>query len=78
MRQALKAGYFSFDSVRLSSNDVDFPIDIIAYEKNSFHIKENRYEQQKLQQVSAGLNEKLKHYLDDMPGAWMDKMFCKL
>ncbi len=78
MRQALKAGYLSFDSVRVSSNDVEFPIDIVTYSKNSFHITENRYQQNELQQVSAEWNEKLKHYLDEMPGAWMDKIFPQL
>lgn len=77
MRQALKAGYLSFDSVRVSSNDVEFPIDIVTYEKNSYHITENRYEYQDLQQVSADWNEKLKHYLDEIPGEWMEKMFPK-
>lgn len=76
MRQALKAGYLSFDSVRVSSNDVEFPIDIVTYTKNSFHITENRYEQQDLQQVSAEWNEKLKRYLEDMPEDWMDRIFA--
>jgi putative proteasome-type protease len=75
MRQALKAGYLSFDSVRVSSNDVEFPIDIVAYEKDSFHIAENRYQQHELQQVSTEWNEKLKHYLDEMPDEWANKMF---
>jgi putative proteasome-type protease len=75
MRQALKAGYLSFDSVRVSSNDVDFPIDIVSYKKNSFRITENRYEQYELQNVSTDWNEKLKHYLDEMPDDWMEKMF---
>jgi putative proteasome-type protease len=77
MRQALKAGYLSFDSVRVSSNDVEFPIDIVTYGKDSFHITENRYEQQDLQQVSADWNEKLKHWLDEMPEGWMEKIFYK-
>jgi putative proteasome-type protease len=77
MRQALKAGYLSFDSVRVSSNDVEFPIDVVTYEKNSFHITENRYEQQELCQVSADWNEKLKHFLDEIPEAWMEKIFNK-
>lgn len=75
MRHALKAGFLSFDSVRVSSNDVEFPIDIVTYAKNSYHITENRYEQQELQQVSADWNEKIKHYLDDMPEDWMEKIF---
>lgn len=78
MRQALKAGYLSFDSVRVSSNDVEFPIDIVTYGKDSFHITENRYEQHELQKVSADWNEKLIHYLDEMPEDWMEKIFYKL
>ena len=77
MRQALKAGYLSFDSVRISSNDVEFPIDIVTYEKDSFHIIENRYQQHELQQVSADWNEKLKQSLDLIPEEWMEKMFPK-
>jgi putative proteasome-type protease len=75
MRQALKAGYLSFDSVRVSSNDVEFPIDIVTYEKNSFHITENRFEQAELQQMSIEWNEKIKQYLDEMPENWMEKIF---
>ncbi len=75
MRQALQAGFLSFDSVRVSSNDVEFPIDIVTYARNSFHMTENRYEQQELQHVSADWNEKIKHYLDEMPGDWMEKIF---
>jgi putative proteasome-type protease len=77
LQQALKAGYLSFDSVRVSSNDVDFPIDIVGYKKNSFHITENRYEQKDLQQISIDWNEKLKHYLDEMPEDWTEKVFQK-
>lgn len=77
MQQALKAGFLSFDSVRVSSNDVEFPIDIVTYARNSFRITENRFEQQDLQQVSADWNEKIKHYLDEMPDDWMEKIFSK-
>jgi len=75
MKQALKAGFLSFDSVRVSSNDVEFPIDIVTYNKNSFHITETRFEQYELQKVSAEWNEKLKDYLDEMPEAWLEKIF---
>ena len=75
MRQALKAGYLSFDSVRVSSNDVEFPIDIVTYEKNSFHITENRFEQSELQPLTSQWNEKIKQYLDEMPENWMEKIF---
>ncbi|MEP7143525.1 MAG: hypothetical protein ABI707_11675 [Ferruginibacter sp.] len=78
MRQALKAGYLSFDSTRVSSNDVEFPIDVVLYEKNSFYMTESRYEFNELENISTGWNEKLIKYLDEIPEEWMEKAFRKL
>ncbi|MEO5892063.1 MAG: hypothetical protein ABIQ31_17580 [Ferruginibacter sp.] len=78
MRQALKAGYLSFDSTRVSSNDVEFPIDVVLYEKDSFCMTENRYELNELENISTLWNEKLKKTLDEIPEEWMEKAFKKL
>jgi putative proteasome-type protease len=77
MRQALKAGYLSFDSTRVSSNDVEFPIDVVTYKKNSFCMTENRYEFNELENISTIWNQQLKKALDDMPEEWMEKAFIK-
>ncbi len=77
MRQALKAGYLSFDTTRVSSTDVEFPIDVVVYEKDSFIMTENRYEFNELQNISVQWNEKLKGYLDEIPEEWMEKAFKK-
>lgn len=77
MRQALKAGYLSFDSTRVSSNDVEFPIDVVLYKKNSFHMTESRYEFNELENISTMWNQKLKKYLDEIPEEWMEKAFRK-
>ncbi|MCW3090173.1 MAG: proteasome-type protease [Ferruginibacter sp.] len=78
MRQALKAGYLSFDSTRVSSNDVEFPIDVVLYKKNSFNMTEDRYEYSELENISALWNQKLKKSLDEVPEEWMGKAFDKL
>src|ERR1700710_2024002 len=44
MKHALKAGFLSFDSTRVSSSNVDFPIDVVLYKRDSFYIAEHRYE----------------------------------
>lgn len=75
LRQALKAGYLSFDSTRVSSNDVEFPIDVVLYKKNSFNMVENRYEANELQDISTQWNEELIKSLDKMPEGWMEKAF---
>ncbi len=46
--QALKAGFLSFDSTRVSANDVDFPIDVVLYKRDSFGSDVHRDEQQVL------------------------------
>ena len=78
MRQALKAGYLSFDSTRVSSNDVEFPIDVVLYKKDSFCMTESRYELNELENISTLWNQKLKESLDEIPEAWMEKAFKKL
>ena len=75
LRQALKAGYLSFDSTRVSSNDVEFPIDVVLYKKNSFNMAENRYEANELQDISTQWNEELIKSLDKMPEGWMERAF---
>ncbi|CAG5016572.1 hypothetical protein DYBT9275_05583 [Dyadobacter sp. CECT 9275] len=78
MKQALKAGFLSFDSTRVSNNDVDFPIDVILYKKDSFSVVEHRYEQKDLQRVAEIWADKLKQALDDIPEDWMDQSFDKI
>jgi putative proteasome-type protease len=78
MKQALKAGFLSFDSTRVSNNDVEFPIDVVLYKKDSFQIVEHRYEKKDLEVVSEIWADKLKQALDDIPEEWMDSSFDKI
>lgn len=78
MRQALKAGFLSFDSTRVSSNNVDFPIDVILYKKDTFKLVEQRYTQKDMASISAQWDDELKNALQNIPGDWMDKAFAKL
>lgn len=78
MKQALKAGFLSFDSTRVSNNDVEFPIDVILYKKDSFQLAEYRYEQKELSPISDIWAEKLKSALDGIPEEWMDSAFDQL
>ena len=78
MKVALKAGFLSFDSTRVSSNNVDFPIDVVLYKKDSYSLGEQRYEQKDLQNISAQWAEELKKALEDIPDEWMETAFAKL
>jgi len=78
LKLALKAGFLSFDSTRVSSNNVDFPIDVAIYRKDSFHIIEQRYEKKDLENISTEWAEQLKSALEHVSDEWMDATFNKL
>ena len=78
IRQALKAGFLSFDSTRVSSNNVEFPLDVVLYKKNSFKIIEKRYEMNELDYISKLWAEKLKKSLDEIPEDWMEGILQKI
>ena len=72
IKQALKAGFLSFDSTRLSANDVDFPIDVAVYKRDSFILQEHRYEEQDLAALSKYWEDEVREALERMPGEWID------
>jgi putative proteasome-type protease len=72
IKQALKAGFLSFDSTRVSSSDVDFPIDVVIYPKDSFSMVEHRYEAKDLESISLHWAKELKAALDHIPEEWME------
>jgi putative proteasome-type protease len=77
MRIALKAGFLSFDSTRVSSNNVDFPIDVVLYNRDSFSLVEHRYEKSDFENISSQWAEELKNTLQNIPEDWLDLAFNK-
>ncbi|RZK82613.1 MAG: peptidase [Pedobacter sp.] len=78
MHLALKTGFLSFDSTRASANDVDFPIDVVLYQNNSFGMIEHRYGKKDLENISDQWADELKKALNNIPDQWMDAAFNKL
>lgn len=74
MKFALKAGFLSFDATRISSNDVDYPIDVLYYEKDSFKIVEKRYTRDELRDVSTFWSAKLSESVSSLPDEWTTKL----
>jgi putative proteasome-type protease len=77
MHLALKTGFLSFDSTRASSNDVDFPIDVVLYRNGSFSMIEHRYRREDLEKISLQWAQELKAALNNIPDDWMDAAFKK-
>lgn len=75
LKFALKAGFLSFDATRISANDVEYPIDVVYYVKNSFNIVEKRYKKDELQSIGRLWSTELSASIDKLPEEWMDKLF---
>jgi putative proteasome-type protease len=78
MQDALKIGFLSFDSTRVSSNDVDYPIDVVLYEKDSFQLVEHRFEKDDLDYVGKQWSALLSSSVQKMSLEWMDPVFSKI
>lgn len=75
LKFALKAGFLSFDATRISANDVDYPIDVVYYTKDSFNIIEKRYKKDELQKLSKLWSRALSESIRSLPENWMEKLF---
>ena len=78
MNMALKLGFLSFDSTRVSANDVDFPLDLVLYKADSFKLVEHRFEKTDLDTISEIWGRELQAALSHVPEAWMDVALNKL
>jgi putative proteasome-type protease len=78
IKYTLKSAFLSFDATRISSNDVDYPIDIILYLNNSYRIIEHRFDKNDLERISDLWREKIEKGLNEMPDDWMGQLLSKL
>lgn len=74
----LKTGLLSFDSTRVSANDVDFPIDIILYEKDTYQLVEHRIYREEVKDVTEYWQNKLTTAIQTIPEGWMEPVLAKL
>ena len=76
MRFALKVGCLAFDSTRISAADVDFPIDIVICERNSYHLVEHRYGKEELLDMTSWWQERLRRSVQELPADGIDRVFA--
>lgn len=74
IRFALKTAFLSFDSTRVSANDVGYPIDVMIYETGSEAIKVKRFFEGDLHSISQLWGEKLTKSVMEVPDDWVDSI----
>ena len=78
MSFALKVGCLAFDSTRISAADVDFPIDVVLYERDSFELVEQRYEKQDLAESTSWWQERLRQSVNELRSDWIEPLLDRL
>ena len=78
LRFALKVGVLSFDSTRISAADVDYPMDVVIYAKNTYQITEYRYSKDDLAPISDWWQERLRNSVRDLGAEWIDRVFMNV
>ena len=75
MLYAFKVGVLAFDATRLCVADVDFPMDVLLYAKNSFELVERRYQRDELRPISDWWQERMRQSVEDLPSGWVEAAF---
>lgn len=75
---ALKIGYLAFDATRTSASDVDFPIDVVIYQKDSYVVVEQRYEMRNLIHISEWWQDRIKSSVSEISSDWILKALSKI
>jgi putative proteasome-type protease len=75
---ALKVGSLAFDSTRISAADVDFPIDVVLFFRDSQRIVQQRFDKTDLVEISEGWQERLRNSVANLPASWLDKFFAEI
>lgn len=78
LAEALKIGFLAFDATRVSANDVDYPLDVVIYPNNSFHMTEYRLEKEDMDEISHQWSALLNNSVRKLPTYWMDPIFEKV
>lgn len=75
LRHAFKVACLSFDSTRISAADVDFPIDVVLYRRNTLRIIQHRFEKQDLEQLSRWWDERIRRAIEETPKELLDRAY---
>jgi putative proteasome-type protease len=75
---ALKIGYLAFDATRTSASDVDFPIDVVIYQKDTYVVVEERYERQNLIHISEWWQDRIKSSVSEISHHWILNVLSKI
>lgn len=76
LAMALRIGYLAFEATRTSSASTDFPMDVVIYRRDSFHLQQRRFQAAELAAASSWWTESLRELIAEMPSDWTTDLFA--
>lgn len=77
LRHAAALAYLGFDATRTSVTDVDFPIDMVAYDAKSKQAYQHRYQYGELEHAATWWQQHLRTALHEFPLQWIGPLLGK-
>jgi len=77
IEEALKSGYLAFDATRASASDVDFPLDVVVYRRDTYQMVEHRYEAGDLKELTKWWQQSIVQAFQDAPNDWVHTVLNK-
>jgi len=71
IEDAIKAGYLAFEATRASATNVGFPLDVVLYRNDSFHMVEHRYTKADLADASQWWHGRMVKTFGEAPKDWI-------
>jgi len=78
MKSAMQTGFLAFNATITCAVDVDYPIDVVAYRRDTFEIVETRYTKDELLHISNKWRDLLRRSVGELPTDWSSKILEKL
>jgi putative proteasome-type protease len=78
LEHALRVGFLSYNATHECCVDVDYPLDVVAYRKDTFQIVEHRYERKQLQPIAEEWEKHLKQAAQNLSADWTRDILQRL
>jgi len=78
MDLALKVGFLAFDATRTSSTSVEYPLDVVLYQRDTYDIVEHRFQKEDLVDSSAWWQSRITEAVEKLPSRWADRLLATM
>ena len=78
IKNALKIAILAFDSTRISTSEVDYPLDVVIYQKNKHKMSEYRLNEEDLYEIASWWQERLRSSVNEIPARKLDEILLNI